>query len=380
MARSKVVSLRECFSVVRDPRREHQRFHHLWDIIAITICAVLSGADCWPDIEEYGQCKQEWLESFLELPFGIPSHDTFARVFALLDPLAFQEGFRNWVQALVEATDGRVVAIDGKTLRHSFDKAKGKGALHLVGAWAAENNLILGQQAVDCKSNEITAIPKLLEILDLTGAIVTIDAMGCQKEIAAKIIAKGSDYVLALKGNQENLHKDVEKLFCEGLENNFAGLEHHTYRTTDQGHGRNETRLYYVVDIPKELAERYAEWKDLKTLGMVLCERQVGNATPTIEKRFYICSIDAKVKTFARAVRGHWGIENNLHWVLDVSFHEDASRLRTGHGPENLALVRRLAASLLQKEKTAKQGVAGKRKKAGWDDDYLLRVLGKALL
>jgi predicted transposase YbfD/YdcC len=380
MARSKVVSLRECFSVVRDPRREHQRFHNLWDIIAITICAVLAGADCWPEVAAYGRCKQDWLESFLELPDGIPSHDTFARVFALLDPLSFQEGFQNWVQALVEATDGRVVAIDGKTLRHSFDNAKGKGALHLVGAWAAENNVLLGQQAVDSKSNEITAIPKLLEILDVSGAIVTIDAMGCQKEIAAKIIDKDGDYVLALKGNQENLHNDVEKLFYKGLENDFEGLKYQTYRTTDKGHGRIETRLYYVVEVPKELAERYAEWEGLKTFGLVLCERQVGDATPTVEKRYYISSADAKVKTFARAVRGHWGIENKLHWVLDVSFHEDASRLRTGHGPENLALVRRLAASLLQKETTAKQGVAGKRKKAGWDDDYLLRVLGAALI
>jgi predicted transposase YbfD/YdcC len=379
MARCKAVSLRECFSVVRDPRREHQRFHNLWDIIAITICAVVAGADCWPEVAAYGRCKQEWLASFLELPHGIPSHDTFARVFALLDPLAFQEGFKNWVQALIEATNGRIVAIDGKTLRHSFNNAKGKGALHLVGAWAAENNLILGQQAVDSKSNEITAIPKLLEILDVSGAIVTIDAMGCQKEIAAKIVDKGGDYVLALKGNQENLHNDVEKLFLQGLENDFEGFKHQTFRTTDQGHGRNENRLYYVVEVPKTLAERYAEWKELKTFGMVLCERQVGDGTPTIEKRFYISSLKTKVKTFARAVRGHWSIENNLHWVLDVSFHEDVSRLREGHAPENLALVRRLAASLLQKETTAKQGVAGKRKKAGWDDDYLLNVLGATL-
>jgi len=380
MARSKVVSLRECFSVVRDPRREHQRFHNLWDIIAITICAVISGADNWPDVEEYGRCKEAWLESFLELPYGIPSHDTFGRVFALLDPLSFQEGFAKWVHALVEATEGRVIPIDGKTLRHSFDKAKGKGALHLVGAWAAENQVLLGQVAVDAKSNEITAIPKLLELIDVSGAIVTIDAMGCQKEIAAKIVEKGGDYVLALKGNQENLAKDVEKLFQEAIENDFAKLEYDMCRTEDKDHGRTETRLYYVIDIPKEWRERYVDWKDLKTLGMVLCERQVGDATPTVERRFYISSLARKAKPFARAVRSHWGIENKLHWTLDVSFHEDASRLRTGHGPENLALVRRLAASLLQKETTAKQGVAGKRKKAGWDEDYLLQVLGTALL
>jgi predicted transposase YbfD/YdcC len=313
------------------------------------------------------------------LPFGIPSHDTFARVFALLDPLAFQEGFKNWVQALVDATEGRVIAIDGKTLRHSFDHAKNKSALHLVGAWAAENNLILGQQAVDRKSNEITAIPQLLEMIDVSGAIVTIDAMGCQKEIAAKIVEKKGDYVLALKGNQENLHHDVKNLFLKALENDFEGLKHQNCRTTDRGHGREATRVYYVVEVPEDLAKRYPEWKGLKTLGLAISERQVGDATPTVEMRFYLSSLNAKVKTFARAVRGHWKIENQLHWVLDVSFHEDTSRLREGHAPENLALIRRMAVSLLQKETTAKQGVAGKRKKAGWDDDFLVKVLGNAL-
>ena len=377
---ARTVSLRECFADLRDPRREHQRFHNLWDIIAITICAVIGGADCWPDVELYGNCKFDWLQTFLELPYGIPSHDTFGRVFSLLDPLAFQDGFLKWIQALVDASDGRVIAIDGKTLRHSFDNSKGKGALHLVGAWATHNHLLLGQQAVDSKSNEITAIPKLLNILDITGAIVTIDAMGCQKNIAQQIQERGGDYVLALKENQETLHQDVRQLFLAGLENDFAGLEHHAWETTEKGHGRVETRQYHVVAVPPELASRHADWAGLRTLGMVFSVRQVGAGDPTAETRFYIGSIPPRVKKFAGAVRGHWSIENNLHWVLDVAFHEDASRLRSDHGPENLALLRRLAASLLQKDKTLKVGVAAKRKKAGWDEDYLLQVLGASLL
>jgi predicted transposase YbfD/YdcC len=237
----------------------------------------------------------------------------------------------------------------------------------------------LGQQAVDGKSNEITAIPKLLEILDVTGAIVTIDAMGCQKEIAQQIEVCGGDYVLALKENHETLYRDVCEVFREGLENDFAGMEHHGCRTQDEDHGRQETRYYHVVSIPEELSEKHADWVGLRTLGMVYCERQVGDAEPTAETRFYISSLTPKVKTFARAVRGHWGIENSLHWVLDVSFREDESRLRVGHGPENLALLRRMAASILQNEKTKKIGVAAKRKLAGWDDEYLRKVLGATL-
>jgi predicted transposase YbfD/YdcC len=379
MSRTVTVSIRKCFQDLDDPRREHCRLHNLWDIIAITICAVVAGADSWVEVAQYGQNKLSWLETFLELPNGIPAHDTFGRVFALLDPAAFQRGFHNWMELLVEATAGRLIAIDGKTLRHSFDTAAGKQALHLVSAWATENRLLLGQRAVDTKSNEITAIPDLLKILDLTGAIVTIDAMGCQKQIAAGISDAGADYVLALKENQETLYNDVQQLFLDGLENDFAGMEHHSYRTVDEDHGRTETRYYHVLAVPDELAQRHSVWESLRSFGMVCSERQIGDAEPTYETRFFISSLKPKVRTFARAVRGHWGIENSLHWVLDVCFREDDSRLRKDHGPENLGLLRRLAASLLHKETTAKGGVGCKRKQAGWNDDYLLTVLGAAL-
>jgi predicted transposase YbfD/YdcC len=379
MPQATSVCLRHCFADLQDFRREHGRLHCLWDIIALTICAVVSGADSWVDVEQYGRDKLPWLRTFLGLANGIPAHDTFNRVFARLDPAAFRRGFLNWVGVLVEATDGRLVAIDGKTLRRSFDGAGGKGALHLISAWASENHLLLGQQAVDGKSNEITAIPELLRLLDLAGAVVTIDAMGCQKAIAAQVCEAGGDYVLTLKDNQGTLYEDVRQLFIDGLDNDFAGVEHHSCRTADDAHGRVEGRHYHVVRMPEELAQRHPGWEGLRTLGMVFSERQVGNAEPTLEARYFISSLPPKVKAFARAVRGHWGIENALHWVLDVSFREDESRLRKDHGPENLALVRRLAASLLQRETTARGGVASKRKHAGWNNDYLLQVLGASL-
>jgi predicted transposase YbfD/YdcC len=377
--KTKTISLRQCFAELQDPRREHGRLHNLWDILALTILAGAAGADTWVEVEQYGYDKLPFLRTFLELPNGIPSHDTLARVFALLDPAAFRQGFLTWTAALFEASDGRFVAIDGKTLRRSFDTAAGKAALHLVSAWASENRLVLGQQAVDSHSNEITAIPELLRLLDLSGAIVTIDAMGCQKDIAAQIVTAGGDYVLALKENHEALFDDVQEIFTEGLDHDFADIEHHRHQTTDKGHGRVEARTYHVVPVPEELLERHPEWEGLRTLGMVFSERQVGDEEATCETRFFLSSLAPKVKTFARAVRGHWGIENGLHWVLDVSFREDESRLRKGHGPENLGLVRRLTASLLQQETTAKGGVACKRKHAGWDNDYLLEVLGVSL-
>jgi len=309
------------------------------------------------------------------LPNGIPSHDTIGRVFAVLDPAAFQRCFLSWVGAVAEASDGRIVAIDGKTLRRSFDTAAGRGALHLVSAWATENQLLLGQQAVDAKSNEITAIPELLRILDVTGAIVTIDAMGCQKEIATQIHQAGGAYVLALKENHEKLYHEVAQLFVDGLEDDFVGIEHRYHHTRDSNHGRTEDRHYHVVAVPDGLRAKHPGWEGLRSLGMVFSERQVGTAEATCETRFYLSSLPPKVKQFARAVRGHWGIENGLHWILDVSFREDDSRLRKDHGPENFALVRRLAASLLKNETTATSGVASKRKEAGWDNGYLLQVL-----
>ena len=280
---------------------------------------------------------------------------------------------------MVEATAGRVIAIDGKTLRRSFDRASGQGPLHLISAWAAANHLTLGQLAVDGQSNEITAIPELLKIIDVTGAIVTIDALGCQKSIAVPIRAGGGDYVLALKENQPTLYADVQQLFLDGLENDFAHVKHHACHTVDEGHGRVEQRYYHVVAVPEELAAQHSEWPDWRSVGMVYSERRVGDQEPSSEVRFFINSLPPKVKTFARAVRGHWGIENSLHWVLDVSFREDESRVRKDHAPENLALVRRLAAALLKQDKSTKGGIACKRKQAGWDNDYLEQVLGAKL-
>jgi len=379
MSTTKRVSIRQCFADVSDPRREHMRLHNLWDIFAITILAVIAGADSWVEVANYGLSKVDRLRSFLELPNGIPSHDTFNRVFALLNPTAFQKGFLNWVGAIAQSTLGRLVAIDGKTARHSFDKAAGKGALHLVSAWASENRLLLGQQAVDSKSNEISAIPELIKNLEISGAIVTIDAMGCQKNIAADIRQAGADYVLAVKDNQPTLHEDILQVFGDGLDDDFAGLQHRCHHTEERGHGRVEKRYYHVLTAPKELVKKHADWKDLRSIGMVLSERQEGNKEPSVETRVFISSLPAKVKRFARAVRNHWGIETSLHWVLDVSFREDDSRLRKDHGQENMGLLRRLAASLLHNEPTCKGGVSCKRKCAGWNDEYLMTVLADSL-
>lgn len=368
------VSLLEHFKNLEDPRAKHLVEHRLLDIIALSICAVVCGADSWVDIENYGRAKEEWLRGFLALPNGIPSHDTIARLFAALNPKGLQECFLGWVQAIGQLSQGEVIAIDGKTLRHSYDQGGSKGAIHMVSAWASQNRLVLGQLKVDEKSNEITAIPQLLKVLELEGCIVTIDAMGAQKEIAHQIIEGGGDYILSLKGNQGNLHKDVKQLFEWTRKIEFEGVAHEFYQSIDGGHGRIEIRRHWLLDGVEHLIDG-ALWSGLKRVGLVESERRLPGKEPTLEQRYYLLSLDGQVERFAQAVRSHWGIENQVHWVLDVVFNEDASRIRKDHAPENLALIRHVALNLLRLDTSAKGGIKAKRLKAGWDNRYLSRIL-----
>ncbi len=363
-----MVGIKDHFSQVEDPRREHGKQHLLEDILVLTICAVICGADSFVAVEAFGTAKIDWLRRFLSLPNGIPSHDTLGTVFARLDPRQFEQCFLDWVNAVFARTTGKVVAIDGKTLRRSYDRKSKKAALQMVSAWATTNHLVLGQVAVDAYSNEITAIPHLLEILDLTGCIVTIDAIGCQQDIAAQIIDQGGDYVLAVKANQGSLFTEVHQCFAD-IE--AEGMQF--YETEEQGHGREETRWYWMSEmLPWPL--RRIQWKGLRSMGVVEASRTVGEHY-TVERRYYISSLPADAERLAEAVRGHWGIENQLHWVLDVAFREDDSRIRTGHAAENMAIVRRIALNLLKQDTSVKLGIANKRLKAGWDESYLLKIL-----
>jgi predicted transposase YbfD/YdcC len=361
------------FANLTDPRMDRTRRHVLQDILVIALCAMIANADTWVDIERYGNTKLDFLRRFLELPNGIPSHDTFGRVFAMLDPAALLVCLQNWLNDLREKLGGTHVAIDGKTMRGSHDGDTRPNALHLVSAWATEARLFLGQVAVDQKSNEITAIPQLLELLSIEGDTVTIDAMGCQKEIVKTIVDKKANYVLQVKDNQPTLRQGISEAFIRFANDDYTEPSLRRIRTFDCNHGREETREYFIANVPADLPGA-DDWTSLKSIGMVLRTRKEGDKISE-EVAFYISSLDAKVKAFAHAVRGHWSIETTLHWSLDVTFSEDQSRVRKDRGPENLGMLRRLVVSILQQDTSCKASLRGKRLIAGWDDEALLSIL-----
>jgi predicted transposase YbfD/YdcC len=368
--------LKRCFESLPDPRVVARCDHLLLDIIAVTLLAVMCGAEDWPEIELFGQQRLEFLKTFLALPHGIPSHDTFRRVFGRLDRTQFSACLFTWTQALCAAVGGKVIAIDGKALRQSYCKRGGLAMLHLVTAWASEQHLTLGQVACEDKSNEITAIPELLKLLSLKGATVTMDAMGCQKEIVAQIREQKGHYVVQVKGNQPKLEEQLVDYFGTGLETEFADLEHDTHETTNTGHGRTETRIVHAVALPPNFPGR-ADWKDLRTLVVVTSCRTV-QGVESWESRHYITDHRPQAKFLGSVIRSHWSIENSQHYILDVTFGEDSRRQQDRTGAANLAAIRRLAVSLLRQEKTNKRGVKNKRLHCALDPHYLLKVLANA--
>jgi predicted transposase YbfD/YdcC len=366
------VSVQRYFARLRDPRLNRRKRHLLIDIIVIALCAVICGANDWQEVVTFAKRRLGWLKTFLALPNGIPSHDTLERVFDRIDPNAFLACFQQWVAALAQSLDVGHIAIDGKTLRRSGNGPKGWAPLHVVSAWATQCHLTLGQVAVDEKSNEITAIPQLLELLDLRGALVTIDAMGCQKEIAKKVVDGGGDYVLAVKDNQPHLLEDVQQVIGRALDSNFEGFAHDTYETAERGHGRDETRTYLILTDPEGIRDQQS-WVGLRVVGM--CTRtRVVNGERSDEAHYFIGSRAATAREYGQALRNHWGIENSLHWQMDLTFGEDASRVQRRHGAENLALVRRLALALLKRHPD-KASIACKRLSAALDTDFLEETL-----
>jgi predicted transposase YbfD/YdcC len=371
---SKLLSARiqDHFAELTDPRRREFTYP-LINIVTIAICAVICGADDFVSIAEFGRKKRAWLSGFLDLSAGIPSHDRFNAILAALKPSEFEKCLLSWIATLHEITNGQVVAIDGKTLRRSFDAASSKAAIHMVSAWATANHISLGQVVVDEKSNEITAIPKLLEILEISNCLVTIDAMGCQTEIAQAIVDAKADYVLAVKGNQPTLHAGIVDFFADHIVDDFARVKASRHTTSEKGHGRKEKRSYFVCPAPQDLPDGH-RWPKLTAIGVAISDTMRGDK-PSNEVRFYILSKKLSGRGFANAVRSHWAIENRLHWQLDVTFNEDQSRIRQGHADANFSLLRRTALSLLKNNRTSKVGIKNKRLCAGWDEDYLLEVL-----
>lgn len=362
----------EHFSALEDPRIERNKSHALIDIIVLTVSAMASGADGWEAIEDFGKEKLDWLRNYIPLENGVPSHDCIAYVLSRLSPNKFRECFMSWTHAVTEETGGDVIAIDGKTAKGSRDRKNNRNPLHMVSAWACNNRLVLGQEATDEKSNEITAIPKLLALLELKGCIVTIDAMGCQRDIAEQIIDQEGDYVLGLKGNQGHLHEAVKDFFTTAEANQFAGVAHDYMEELDKDHGRLEVRRYWISEDLRTLPD-IQNWKGLRSIGMVERECLQGKIR-TVDRRYFINSIPAQAQSFGHAVRGHWGVENPLHWRLDVILGDDASRIRKGNGPAIMTSIRHLCMNLFETESSS-MSLAKKRRKAAWNDDYRAKVL-----
>lgn len=375
MNKQALVSLEECFGDMTDPRVVGRCDHVLVEIVLMAVCAVLCGADNWSEVEEFGKAKQDWLKQYLTLAAGIPSHDTFSRVFRLLDAAEFQRRFMHWVEAHFSIPAGQVIAVDGKTLRGSRDSFRGQEAIHLVSAWASESGVLLGQRRVDAKSNEITAVPELLKLLFIKGCIVTVDALNCQKDIAQTIIERQADYVFALKANHPQLHGDVVDWFAWAQERNFRDVPHRFYQTVSKGHGRLEIRRCWAIADPLALESMgyYQGWAGLRSVVMVQRERRMARVSQT-ETVYYLSSLPADAQRLLTLTRAHWSVENTFHWTLDVVFAEDASRVRLDDAPENLAVIRHIALNLLKRH-PAKLSLKGKRFRAALDDAFRLELL-----